>query len=74
MKDNNTVEACTHCHVCQNQCEFLKKYGIDIGDTEKLKELSYLLQCGIRRGCADCKREIIDRTCSGTYRTVPILY
>ena len=24
MKDNNTVEACTHCHVCQNQCEFLK--------------------------------------------------
>lgn len=41
MKDNNTVEACTHCHVCQNQCEFLKKYGIDIGDTEKLKELSY---------------------------------
>lgn len=41
MKNNNTVEACTHCHVCQNQCEFLKKYGIDIGDTEKLKELSY---------------------------------
>ena len=39
MKNNNTVEACTHCHVCQNQCEFLKKYGIDIGDTEKLKEL-----------------------------------
>ena len=25
MKDNNTVEACTHCHVCQNQCEFLQK-------------------------------------------------
>ena len=25
MKDNNTVEACTHCHVCQNQCEFFEK-------------------------------------------------
>ena len=30
MKDNNTVEACTHCHVCQNQCEFLKKYVLII--------------------------------------------
>lgn len=37
MKNNNTVEACTHCHVCQNQCEFLKKYGIDIGDTREVK-------------------------------------
>ena len=41
MKNKNDVSACIHCHVCQNECEFLKKYGIDIGDTKKLKELSY---------------------------------
>ena len=45
MKNNNTVEACTHCHVCQNQCEFLKKYGIDIGDTEKLKSFLIIVSC-----------------------------
>ena len=38
------------------------------------RKILCLLQCCIRRGCADCMREIIDRTCSGTYRTVPILY
>ena len=32
---------CTHCHLCRDNCAFLSKYGIDIGDTEKLKELSY---------------------------------
>ena len=41
MKSKNDVSECIHCHVCQKHCEFLKKYGIDIGDTEKLKELSY---------------------------------
>ena len=58
MKDNNTVEACTHCHVCQNQCEFLKKYGIDIGDTEKLKELSY--HCFLCGKCTEVCPENID--------------
>ena len=40
MKSKNDVSECIHCHVCQKHCEFLKKYGIDIGDTEKLKKLS----------------------------------
>lgn len=35
------VSECTHCHICQEGCHFLKKYGIDIGDTDRLKELAY---------------------------------
>ena len=43
MKENKSVDenACVHCGVCQKNCVFLKKYGIDIGDTEKLEELAY---------------------------------
>lgn len=36
-----SVNECIHCHLCQKNCDFLAKYGIDIGDTEKLKELAY---------------------------------
>lgn len=38
-----TVDAskCVHCHICRENCEFLKKYGIDIGDTKRLNELAY---------------------------------
>ncbi|MBQ0004750.1 MAG: (Fe-S)-binding protein [Clostridiales bacterium] len=36
-----SVEKCVHCHLCQDKCDFLSKYGIDIGDTEKLKEFAY---------------------------------
>lgn len=32
---------CVHCHICQENCSFLSKYKIDIGDTEKLNELAY---------------------------------
>lgn len=32
---------CIHCHLCQKNCAFLSKYGIDIGDTDKLRELAY---------------------------------
>ena len=35
------VENCVHCHVCQKNCDFLTRYGIDIGDTDRLKELAY---------------------------------
>lgn len=35
------VKDCIHCHLCQKNCDFLTKYGIDIGDEEKLKELAY---------------------------------
>ena len=55
--------------------EDLAKFGTIGGKSIRVgRKILCLLQCGIRRGCADCKREIIDRTCSGTYRTVPILY
>ena len=32
---------CIHCHKCRDNCDFLTKYGIDIGDTERLRELAY---------------------------------
>lgn len=32
---------CIHCHKCTKSCELLSKYGIDIGDVEKLKEIAY---------------------------------
>ena len=32
---------CIHCHLCRDNCAFRSKHGIDIGDTDKLKELSY---------------------------------
>lgn len=35
------ADKCIHCHVCQENCSFLKKYGLDIGDTEKLNKLAY---------------------------------
>lgn len=35
------VDKCIHCHICRDNCAFLLKYGIDIGDTERLKELAY---------------------------------
>lgn len=41
---------CTHCHLCQSHCSFLGKYGIDIGDTVRLKELAY--HCFLCRTCS----------------------
>lgn len=35
------ASACVHCHKCRDNCSFLSKYGIDIGDTDRLKELAY---------------------------------
>ena len=32
---------CIHCHKCRKHCTFLQKYQMDIGDTDKLKELAY---------------------------------
>lgn len=58
MKKNNTVDACTHCHACQNQCVFLKKYGIDIGDTEELEKLAY--HCFLCGRCSEVCPEGID--------------
>lgn len=43
MKDRYSLNPkdCVHCHKCKNSCSFLKKYDIDIGDFEKLRELAY---------------------------------
>ena len=43
--------ACVHCHLCQKNCAFLDRYGIDIGDTEKLQKLA--MHCFL---CGKCSR------------------
>lgn len=42
-QQNWTIDTskCVHCHICQKNCAFLGKYGIDIGDTKRLDELAY---------------------------------
>lgn len=35
------MSECIHCHKCRENCSFLKKYGLDIGDTEQLEKLAY---------------------------------
>lgn len=35
------VEKCIQCGKCTRNCSFLSKYGLDIGKTEKLRELAY---------------------------------
>lgn len=34
-------DKCIHCRICRENCSFLSKYGLDIGDTAELKELAY---------------------------------
>lgn len=54
MDDQNmTLDAskCIHCGRCTENCVFLKKYHIDIGNTKKLKELAY--HCFL---CGKCSR------------------
>lgn len=36
-----STDNCIHCHLCRDNCAFLSKYGIDIGDTDELKDLVY---------------------------------
>ena len=38
---NTKTDKCIHCHRCRDNCAFLSKYGIDIGDTGRLKDLAY---------------------------------
>ena len=35
------ITKCVHCHKCRDNCAFLDKYNIDIGDAGKLRELAY---------------------------------
>lgn len=46
-----SLDNCIHCHKCRNNCAFLAKYGLDICDTEKLKELAY--HCFLCGRCAE---------------------
>ena len=50
-KKIRSAEACVHCHLCRENCAFLEKYGIDIGDTEELRDLAY--HCFL---CGTCSR------------------
>ena len=56
MKES--VTGCTHCGVCTENCEFLKKYDLTIGDTEKLSKMAY--HCFLCGKCSKvCPQEII---------------
>jgi fumarate reductase (CoM/CoB) subunit B len=35
------AKSCVHCSICRDNCLFLKKYQIDIGDMKNRKELAY---------------------------------
>lgn len=63
MNDKQRIadaSACNHCHICQKNCLFLEKYKIDIGDTERLRELSY--HCFLCGTCSRvCPKEIDGR-------------
>lgn len=36
-----STDQCIHCHKCRENCDFLSKYGIDICDIDRLKDLAY---------------------------------
>lgn len=52
ISDRITAQTeCIRCGACQDRCGFLKKYGINIGDIDALKELAY--HCFL---CGECSR------------------
>lgn len=60
MEKNRTLDTkkCIHCKVCTNHCSFLKKYGLDISDTERLRELAY--HCFLCGECSEVCPQNID--------------
>lgn len=52
------ITGCTHCHICRDSCAFLKKYNMDIGDGDKLRELAY--HCFLCGKCSSVCPEGID--------------
>lgn len=42
---------CIHCHLCRDECDFLSKYQLDIGDVDALSELAF--HCFL---CGKCSR------------------
>lgn len=60
-----TASDCIFCHKCRDNCSFLGKYGIHIGDIDRLRELAY--HCFLCGRCTsvcpigiDGRQEIID--------------
>lgn len=51
MKRQLDGSKCVHCGSCSENCSFLKKYHLDIGDHERLRALSY--HCFL---CGECTR------------------
>lgn len=51
MDKHTDFTKCIHCKKCTKHCSFLTKYGLTIGDTERLKELAY--HCFL---CGECTR------------------
>lgn len=45
------IPSCIHCHICQENCDFLGRYEMDLGDRERLGELAY--HCFL---CGTCTR------------------
>lgn len=41
MDYKEAVKNCTNCNICKNNCVFLTKYDINIGDVEQLYDLAY---------------------------------
>ncbi len=59
-RKNKTTDTakCVHCHICREACAFLSKYGIDIGDADRLNELAY--HCFLCGRCSEICPEGID--------------
>jgi Fe-S oxidoreductase len=59
MNESNRME-CIHCHQCRENCDFLKKYQMDIGDVKTLKSLAY--HCFLCGKCTEvCPKDIDGR-------------
>ena len=57
---NTDLTKCIHCHACRDNCAFLGKYNIDIGDAERLRELA--MSCFLCGTCSSvCPVEIDGR-------------
>ena len=75
------MNACIHCHKCRDNCAFLTKYGLDIGDTDQFRELAYhCFLCGKctevcpvnidgRAVVLDLRREFASEDEAGTRKT-----
>lgn len=63
MRNRHTdKKECIHCGKCQEHCLFLKKYQIDIGDEDQLRELAY--HCFLCGTCTEvCPKGIDGREC-----------